>query len=86
MARANIGASGPEVFSVCRHLGGWAVRHDGAYSHLSASKEEAMTSANRQARATTTPGRPSRVTVSDEPGFFDVPRAGPSALVRHGVD
>jgi hypothetical protein len=82
LARASIGPNGPDIFAVCRHLDGWAVRHDGAYSNLSASREEAMASANRLARATTTLGRPSRVTVSDEPGFLTVPRAGPSALTR----
>jgi len=82
MARANIGPNGPVVFAVCRYLDGWAVRHEGVHSDLSASREEAMASANRLARATTTLGRPSRVTVSDEPGFLTVPRAGPSALTR----
>jgi hypothetical protein len=86
MARASIGPSGPEVFAVCRHLDGWAVRHDDAYSDLSPSREEAMASANRLARATTTLGRPSRVTISDEPGFLTVPRAGPSALTRDGAN
>jgi len=86
MARANIRPSGPDVFTVCRHLDGWAVRHDGTYSDPSESREEAMASANRRARATITLGRPSRVTVSDEPGFLSVPRAGPSALARQGDD
>jgi hypothetical protein len=61
---------------VCRHLGGWAVQHDGAFSNLSTSKEEVMASANRQARATADPGRPSRVTVNEEPRFFAIAPAG----------
>jgi hypothetical protein len=85
MARVSIGPSGPDIFAVCRHLNGWAVRHEGAYSNLSTSREEAMASANRQARATSTSGRPSRVTVSDDPGFLTVPCAGPSALARFGA-
>jgi hypothetical protein len=75
MAQHKIGAGGPSIFTTCRHLGGWAVRHEGVYSDLSASREEAMASANRMARAASTVGRPSRVTVSDEPGYLAIPFA-----------
>jgi len=80
MARARIGPGGPVIFTACRHLGGWAVRHEGCYSDLSASREEAMASANRLARATVSLGRPSRVTVSDEAGYLPVPFADPSPV------
>jgi hypothetical protein len=85
MARARIGPDGPDIFTACRHLDGWAVRHEGTYSDLSGSREEAMAAANRLARATTTLGRPSRVTVSDEPGFLPVPFADPRPVARHGA-
>ena len=86
MARARIGPAGPDIFTACRHMEGWAVRHDGVFSDFSASKEEAMASANRLARATTTLGRPSRVTVSDEPGFFAVPCGDQTLVARFGSD
>ncbi len=64
-----------EVFTVVRHLDGWAVEHNGEISEISNSKDEVRAAAHRQARASHDAGRAAQVTVSDEAGFFN-PLAG----------
>jgi len=59
-----------EVYTVTRHLDGWAVEHDGVYTDISSSKDEAKAAAHKNARAAHDAGRLCQVTVSDETGFF----------------
>jgi len=59
-----------DVFTIARHLDGWAVEHNGAFSDASTSKDEVRAAAHRQARAAHDAGRPAKVTVGDEAGFF----------------
>ena len=70
MIVGNVNARPREIFTVTRHLGGWAVEHNGAYSQVAASKEEARAEAHKQARAAHDKGLPCQVIVSDETGFF----------------
>ncbi len=64
--------NGPDraTFTVAPHQGGWAVEHDGEYSDPCSSKEEAKAMANKRARASQDAGKPCRVRVSGELGFF----------------
>ncbi|PHY12357.1 hypothetical protein CSW58_13200 [Caulobacter sp. B11] len=63
-----------EIFVVARHADGWAVSHDGEFTHISRNKDEVSASARRLARASHEAGRPAQVTVEGERGFF-APRA-----------
>ncbi len=59
-----------EVFTIARRQEGWAVEHRGELLHASPSRDEVVAAAHRLARAAHDAGRPSQVTVGDEPGFF----------------
>ncbi len=63
-------APGRDIYTVTRYQGGWAVEHNGVFSDLSASKDEARAAAHKHARASHDAGRACQVTVSDETGFF----------------
>jgi hypothetical protein len=65
-----------EIFTVTRHLDGWAVEHNGDFSDASTSKEEVRAAAHKHARAAHDAGRPCQVTVSDETGFFHPSQGG----------
>jgi hypothetical protein len=65
-----------EIFTVTRHLDGWAVEHNGTYSDASLSKDEVSAAAHKHARASHDAGRAAQVTVSDETGFFLAGRGG----------
>lgn len=58
------------VFTVARHLEGWAVEHDGVITDMSADKEVAKAAANKRAREAQDRGQPCQVRVSGEHGFF----------------
>lgn len=59
-----------DVYTVTPHGVGWAVEHNGVFSDLSSSKDEARAAAHKQARAAHDAGRLAQVTVADETGFF----------------
>lgn len=59
-----------DVYTVTPHSDGWAVEHNGVFTDLSSSKDEARAAAHKHARAAHDAGRPAQVTVSDESGFF----------------
>lgn len=58
------------VFTVLPHDGIWAVEHDGEYFGHSREKEVAKAAANKAARRLQDEGRPCRVRVAGEHGFF----------------
>jgi hypothetical protein len=58
------------VFTVARHLGGWAVEHEGAFLDPCPTQDEARAAANKRARACLDAGRPCQVNVRGETGFF----------------
>jgi hypothetical protein len=58
------------VFTVSLTDGMWAVEHDGKYFDHSKDKEVAKAAANRRAREAHNEGRPSKVQVTGEIGFF----------------
>jgi hypothetical protein len=58
------------VFTVARHLDGWAVEHEGAFLDPCRTQDEARAAANRRARACLDAGRPCQVNVNGETGFF----------------
>ncbi|BBK42526.1 hypothetical protein STVA_25460 [Allostella vacuolata] len=58
------------VFTVCRHLEGWAVEHDGKMLDHTSSKEEAKASANKRVRQLQDAGRPCQVNVAGETAMF----------------
>ena len=74
MARLHTAFDEPDTFTVMRLHSGWAVEHEGAYEHLAVSHEAARAWACKQARAALDAGRPSRVTVNGEGGFFKLRR------------
>jgi hypothetical protein len=57
------------VFCVVQRGGAWAVEHDGRLFDRSASREEALASASRRARASNEKGRPSQIRIEGEHGF-----------------
>ena len=59
-----------DVYTVTPYLDGWAVEHNGEFTDLSLSKDEARAAAHKLARAAHDAGRPCQVTISDETGFF----------------
>jgi hypothetical protein len=59
-----------DIFTIARHGDGWAVEHNGEFLDASRNKDEVRAAAHKRARASHDAGRPSQVTVSDEPGFF----------------
>ncbi len=59
-----------DVYTVTPHRDGWAVEHNGEFSDLSSSKDEAKAAAHKHARAAHDAGHPCQVTISDETGFF----------------
>jgi hypothetical protein len=74
MARLHTAFDEPETFTVMKLTNGWAVEHHGAYAHLAVSHEAARAWACKEARACLDVGRPSRVTVNGEGGFFKLRR------------
>jgi hypothetical protein len=76
MIVGKVASQAREVYTVTRHMDGWAVEHNGAYSDASHSKDEARAAAHKHARAAHDAGRPCQVTVSDETGFFLPERGG----------
>lgn len=74
MARLQSSYDEPDTFTVFRMTAGWGVAHDGACEHEAESQEAARAWACKQARAALDAGRPSRVTVSGEGGFFKLRR------------
>jgi hypothetical protein len=65
-----------DIFTVTRHLGGWAVEHNGDVLDATSTKEEARAAAHKRARAAHDAGRACQVTVSDETGFFHPGQGG----------
>jgi hypothetical protein len=65
-----------DVYTVTRHLSGWAVEHNGVFTDISDSKDEARAAAHKHARASHDAGHPCQVTVADETGFFLAGRGG----------
>lgn len=74
MARLQTAFDEPDTFTVFRMTGGWGVAHAGLCEHETDSQEAARAWACKQARARLDAGRPSRVTVSGEGGFFKLRR------------
>lgn len=66
------------TFTVVRVGRGWAVEHDGRYSEVCASREEATAYASKTARAVIGTGGHARITVKDEPRSFAPGLAGSS--------
>jgi len=60
------------VLSVIRHDGGWAVEYDGDHFGHSIDKEVAKAFANKRARQILDAGRPCKVRISGEDGFFAI--------------
>ena len=58
------------IFTVIQNEGVWSVEHDGQHFGASIDKEVAMAAANRQVRELQDSGRPCRVRVAGEPGFW----------------
>lgn len=58
------------VFTVGLHEGQWAVEHEGSFFDHCRDKELAKAAAHRRARAAHDEGRPSKVQVLGEAGFF----------------
>lgn len=57
------------VFLVSPRAGGWAVAHDGGFSHWSTDKAEACASANRLARQAMDHGQAVQVRIDGELGY-----------------
>ncbi len=74
MARLQTTFDEPATFTVYKMTAGWGVEHDGICAHLAASHEAARAWACKEARAALDIGRPSRVMVSGEGGFFKLRR------------
>ncbi len=74
MARLQTSFDEPDTFTVYRMDAGWGVEHAGVCEHLAVSNEAARAWACKQARAALDAGRPSRVTVNGEGGFFKLRR------------
>jgi hypothetical protein len=64
--------NGPDraIFTVARHLEGWAVEIAGEFFDHSRDKEEVKAAANKRARAAQDAGQACQVRVSGEHGFF----------------
>ncbi len=68
----NVSRSGPQnrvIFTVTRQSERWGVERDGDFAPAG-SKEEALASANKQARASQDSGNPCVVKVTGEANFF----------------
>jgi hypothetical protein len=65
-----------DIFTIARHLDGWAVEHNGEFTDPSSSKDEVRAAAHKHARASHDAGRPAQVTVGDETGFFHLTEGG----------
>ena len=61
------------VFTVAKHLGGWAVESEGEFFDQTPDKDEAKASAHKRARAAQDKGQLYQVRVSGEHGFFAAP-------------
>jgi len=61
------------VFTVAKHLGGWAVESEGEFFDQTPDKDEAKASAHKRARAAQDAGQLCQVRVSGEHGFFAAP-------------